>query len=372
MPIPFLDLRAAIAETRPALSAAFERVLSRGSLILGPEVAEFETALAVYWGVKHAVGVGNGLDALRLMLEGLGVDPGDEVILPAHTAVATWLAVSACGARPVPVEVDPETHTVDPAAVEAAVTPRSAAILAVHLYGLPADMPALGAIAARHGLLLVADAAQAAGASLHGRKDLLIGHAAGLSFYPTKNLGALGDGGAMLTNDAVLADKVARLRNYGGLVRNEHASKGSNSRLDELQAAFLHARLAVLDEWNARRAILAARYLERLAGQPGIGLPRPIEGAQPAWHLFTLRILDGKRDAIQKALNQDGIGTGIYYPVPPHRLPAYAAELPGFAPLPICERLAGEVLSLPLHPHLTLAEADIVADRLTEHLAACR
>jgi dTDP-4-amino-4,6-dideoxygalactose transaminase len=256
--------------------------------------------------------------------------------------------------------------------VEAAITPRSAAILAVHLYGLPADMAVLGAIAARHRLLLVVDAAQAAGASLHGRKDLLIGHAAGLSFYPTKNLGALGDGGAVLTNDAALAEKVARLRNYGGLVRNEHAIKGSNSRLDELQAAFLHARLAILDEWNARRTILAARYLERLAVQPDIYLPRPIEGAQPAWHLFTVRIRGGKRDTVQNSLNTDGIGTGIYYPVPPHRLPAYAAELPGFAPLPICERLAGEILSLPLHPHLTIAEADVVADRLMEHVAACR
>ncbi len=372
MQIPFLDLGGALAESRAPLRAAFERVMARGSLILGPELAAFESAFAAYWQVGHAVGVGNGFDALRLMLEGLGIGPGDEVIVPGNTIVATWLSVSAAGARPVPVEPDPATHTIDPAAVAAAITPRTAAIMAVHLYGLPADMEALSAIAARHGLLLLADAAQAAGACLHGRRSALVGHAAGTSFYPTKNLGCLGDGGAILTDDAGLAEKARRLRNYGGLARNDHEIKGSNSRLDELQAAFLLARLDMLDAWNRRRAALAGRYAERLGRQHGIALPRAIPGAEPSWHLFTIRVLEGRRSRLQKLLQAAGIGTGIYYPVPPHLLPAYAKEAPSFAPLPICESLAKEVLSLPLHPHLSPGEADIVADRLAESLAQCR
>ena len=372
MQIPFLDLRAALAESQAPLRAAFDRVMARGSLILGPELAAFEAALASYWQVGHAIGVGNGFDALRLMMQGLGIGPGDEVIVPGNTIAATWLAVSAAGAQPVPIEAEPATHTIDPAAVEAAITPRTAAIMAVHLYGLPADMDRLSAIAARHGLLLLADAAQAAGASLGGRRSTLVGHGAGTSFYPTKNLGGLGDGGAILTDDAALAVKVRRLRNYGGLAKDDHEIKGSNSRLDELQAAFLLARLDLLDEWNRRRTALASRYHERLCHLQGIVLPRTIPGAEPSWHLFTLRVLEGKRDRLQKLLRAAGVGTGIYYPVPPHRLPAYAREAASFAPLPICDRLAKEVLSLPLHPHLSPAEADIVADRLAECLVQCR
>jgi dTDP-3-amino-3,4,6-trideoxy-alpha-D-glucose transaminase len=370
MQIPFLDLRAALDESRAGLRAAFERVLARGTLILGPELAAFEADLAAYWGVDHAIGMGNGFDALRLMLQALEIGPGDEVIVPAHTCVATWLAVSATGADIAPVEVDPATFTIDPSSVEAAITPRSVAILAVHLYGLPADMRRLMEVAARHGLNLLADAAQAAGASLDGERRRLIGHAAALSFYPTKNLGALGDGGAVLTDDPDLAEKVARLRNYGGLKKNEHSMKGANSRLDELQAAFLRTRLTLLDAWNERRRLLAERYVERLAGRRGIALPKPSEGAESAWHLFTVRVLDGRRDALQRALLNAGIGTGIYYPKPPHLLPAYAAERHRFPPLAISEGLADEVLSLPLHPHLALSEVDFIAERIVEFLAS--
>jgi dTDP-3-amino-3,4,6-trideoxy-alpha-D-glucose transaminase len=259
----------------------------------------------------------------------------------------------------------------DPSAVEAAVTPRSAAILPVHLYGLCADMPRLAAIARRHGLALVADAAQAMGASLGGQRSPLVGHAAALSFYPTKNLGALGDGGAVLTDDAALADKVARLRNYGGRKKNEHSIKGGNSRLDELQAAFLHGRLRRLDDWNTRRRSLAARYLDRLAGQSALALPKVIAGCEPAWHLFTLRVLNGRREALRRRLENAGIGTGIYYPTPPHLLPAFATERHRFPPLPICERLADEVLSLPLHPQLTTREVDHVADGAVQWADSC-
>jgi dTDP-3-amino-3,4,6-trideoxy-alpha-D-glucose transaminase len=368
--VPFLDLRGAIAESRAGLQAAFERVLDRGLLILGPELDAFESELATYWGVARAVGVGNGLDALSLMLKGLGIGPGDEVILPAHTCVATWLAVSAVGATIAPVEVDLASHTIDPSAVEAAITPRSAAILAVHLYGLCADMPRLQAIAERHGLALIADAAQAAGASIGGRRSALVGQAAGLSFYPTKNLGALGDGGAVLTDDSALADRVLRLRNYGGNRKNEHEIKGTNSRLDEIQAAFLRSRLGLLEAWNTRRRDLAQRYHDRLADQPGLALPRVMAGSQPAWHLFTIRVLNGAREDLRNALQDAGIGTGIYYPTPPHRLPAYAAERVGMPPLPICERLADEVLCLPLHPHLGLHEADYVAKHVVQWVRA--
>jgi len=290
------------------------------------------------------------------------VGPGDEVIVPGNTYIATWLAVSAVGAAIVPVDPDPCSYNIDPARVEAAVTPRSAAILAVHLYGQSADMTALSRIATRHGLALLADAAQAAGARLQGEARNLVGDAAGFSFYPTKNLGALGDGGAIATDDAALAEKLRRLRNYGSPAKDRFEMKGVNSRLGELQAAFLRSRIGRLADWNRRRRALAERYLARLPASERLRLPQIIPGAEPAWHLFTLAVGQGRRDELRRFLAAAGIGTGIYYPLPPHRQPAYAAEASRLPPLPVSEALAQEVLNLPLHPHLTMAEADRICD----------
>jgi dTDP-3-amino-3,4,6-trideoxy-alpha-D-glucose transaminase len=369
MAIPFLDLHAGLAETQAELQAAFARVLASGTLILGPETEAFEGEFAALNGTSHAVAVGNGVDALTLILMGLGLGPGDEVIVPANTYIATWLAVSAVGAQVVPVEPDPGSFNIDPAAVEAAVTPRSAAILAVHLYGQSADMAALRRTATKHGLALLVDAAQAHGARFLGAARNIVGDAAGFSFYPTKNLGALGDGGAVATDDAALADKVRMLRNYGSAAKDQFELKGVNSRLGELQAAFLRSRIARLDDWNRRRRALAERYLARLAGGELLRLPQVIAGAEPAWHLFTVRVGRGRRDELRRALAAAGIGTGIYYPVPPHLSPAYAAERRSFAPLPLTEALAREVLSLPLHPHLAMAEADRVCEAVLDWLA---
>jgi dTDP-4-amino-4,6-dideoxygalactose transaminase len=366
MAIPFLDLRASLAETEAELTAAFARVLASGNLILGPETEGFEQEFAALCGTAYAVALGSGLDALTLILTGLGVGPGDEVIVPGNTYIATWLAVSAAGAQLVPVDPDPGSFNIDPARVEAAVTPRSAAILAVHLYGQSADMAALRRIAARHGLALLADAAQAAGARLCGAARNIVGDAAGFSFYPTKNLGALGDGGAVATDDGALADKLRKLRNYGSPAKDQFELKGINSRLGELQAAFLRSRIARLDAWNRRRRALAEYYLARLAGSALLRLPCVIPGAEPAWHLFTLRVGEGRRDALRRFLAAAGIGTGVYYPAPPHLSAAYAGEPCGFPPLPISEALAQEVLSLPLHPHLAMAEADRVCDAVLE------
>jgi dTDP-3-amino-3,4,6-trideoxy-alpha-D-glucose transaminase len=369
MAIPFFDLRAALTETQAELTAAFGRVLASGNLIFGAETEAFEREFAALCGTAHSVAVGSGLDALTLMLMGLGVGRGDEVIVPGNTYIATWLAVSAVGAHVVPVEPDCATFNIRPAAVEAAVTPRSAAILAVHLYGQSADMTELRRIATKHGLALLVDAAQAAGARIHGEARNIVGDAAGFSFYPTKNLGALGDGGAVATDDAALADKVRMLRNYGSPAKDRFELKGVNSRLGELQAAFLRSRIARLDEWNRRRRALAERYVTRLAGAELLRLPQVIAGAEPVWHLFTVRVGQGRRDELQRGLAAAGIGTGIYYPVPPHLAPAYAAERRSFAPLPLTEALAREILSLPLHPHLTPAKVDRVSDAVLDWLA---
>ena len=363
-PIPFLDLRPSVAEMRAELDAAYARVMDSGSFILGAELAAFEDDFATACEARYAVGVGNGLDALTLILLALGVGAGDEVIVPSNTFIATWLSVDAAGARVVPVEPDAATYNLDPARVEAAISPRTRAIVPVHLYGQSADMTALSAIAERHGLALLADAAQAAGARWGGRNVGSLGTAAAFSFYPTKNLGALADGGGIVTNDETLAAKVRKLRNYGGVAKNQHELKGTNSRLGELQAAFLRCRLVKLEEWNTRRQALAARYLDRLKGHPMIGLPAVPAQADPVWHLFTIRIGGGRRDALRASLDAQGIGTGIYYPVPPHRTPAFSAHRAECADLPIADQLAATVLSLPLHPHLPPSEVDRVCDCL--------
>ncbi len=363
MTIPFLDLSAAYGELKAEIDAAVTRVLGSGWYILGPEVEAFEAEWAQYCGADHAVGVANGLDALVLALRALDIGAGDEVIVPSNTYIATWLAVSAVGARPVPVEPDPETHNIDPARIEAAVTPATAAVLAVHLYGQPADLDPILALARRHGLAVIEDAAQAHGARYRGRRIGAHGDAVCWSFYPGKNLGALGDGGAVTTDRADLADRIRLLRNYGSREKYVNECRGVNSRLDPIQAAVLRVKLHHLDAWNERRAAIARIYTEGLAGG-GVTCPAVPDWAAPAWHLYVLRCAD--RDGLQARLREAGVGTLIHYPIPPHMQAAYA-DL-GLEPeaLPIARRLAGEVLSLPIGPHLLRQKARWIVGELCD------
>ncbi len=365
--VPFLDFAAIRRELSPALDAAYRRVIEGDWFILGQELECFETQFAAYCDAKHCVGVGTGLDALYLSLRALEIGAGDEVIVPANTYIATWLAVSYAGALPRPVEPDPRTYNLDPVAVERAITSRTRAIMPVHLYGQPADMDPINAIARRHGLKVIEDAAQAHGARYKGRRAGSLGDAAGFSFYPGKNLGALGDGGAVVTNDSQLADRVRALRNYGSRTKYHNELKGVNSRLDELQAAFLRAKLAVLDEWNARRGAVAARYVEVLSGLD-ITLPSVPDWAEPVWHLFVVRAR--QRDALQRALADAGIGTVIHYPVPPHLQPAYHELGLGPGSFPITEAVHREVLSLPMWPQMSDAQIDAVCEAIIASLAA--
>jgi len=349
MIIPFLDLRSPHDELRGELRAAFERVLDSGRYILGEEVRLFEQEFAAYCEAGHCVGVGNGLEALHLIMRAYGIGYGDEVIVPSNTYIATWLAVSHTGAVPVPVEPDERTCNIDPARIEAVITPRTRAVIAVHLYGQPADMDAINAVAKRHGLKVIEDAAQAHGARYKGRRAGSLGDAAGFSFYPGKNFGAIGDGGAVTTNDPVLAEKIRVLGNYGSSEKYRNEVKGYNSRLDELQAAFLRAKLKKLDEWNGRRSILAAKYLKGLAGTT-LGLPHVPEWADPVWHLFVVR--SKRRDAMQTYLAGHDIGSMIHYPTPPHLQTAYTELGLEQGSLPVSESIHREVLSLPMGPAL--------------------
>ncbi len=362
--IPFLDLKSPYRELASELDEAYRRVMESGWYILGEEVENFEEEYAAYCGVKHCIGVGNGLEALHLILRAYQIGPGDEVIVPANTYIATWLAVSYTGAIPVPVEPDPRSYNLDPERVEAALTPRTKAILPVHLYGLPADMDPLLEIASQHGLKLIEDAAQAHGARYKGRKAGSLGDAAGWSYYPGKNLGAFGDAGAVTTNDDHLANQVRLLRNYGSRVKYYNEVKGFNSRLDPLQAAFLRVKLKHLDEWNGRRARIAQIYLEKLSGLPGLTLPYVPAECTPAWHLFV--ILHEQRDRLQETLKQASIGTLIHYPVPPHLAEAYTGS--GYSPgdCPISEQIANTILSIPMGPHLTLEDAAFVISAIHE------
>ncbi len=356
--VQFLDVHATYCELRAELDAAYHRVMDSGWFILGREVEEFEKEFARYCGVEHCVGVSNGLDALHLMVRALSIGPGDEVIVPSHTYIATWLAVSMCGATPVPVEVDEATFNLDPTLVERAVTPRTKAVMPVHLYGQPADMGGLTQIAARHGLRVLEDVAQGHGARYRERRVGAWSDAAGFSFYPGKNLGAYGDGGAVTTRDAALADKIRELRNYGSRVKYYHESQGWNARLDELQAAFLRVKLAHLDAWNERRRGLAKVYLEQLAGVANLVLPTVSPNVAPVWHLFVVR--HPERDRIREALTKANIETVLHYPVPPHLSDAYRQA--GFArgSFPVAERISDQVLSLPMGPHLTSEQQALV------------
>ena len=354
--VPFLDLGRLHQSIREPLDAAYHRVVDSGWFIMGPELEAFEAEFAQYCEVKHCIGVGNGLEALHLLLRAYGIGPGDEVIVPSNTFIATWLAVTECGATPVPVEPSLDTHNIDPALIANAITSRTRVIMPVHLYGQPADMDPINALAAKHGLIVIEDAAQAQGARYKGRRAGSLGHAAATSFYPGKNLGALGDGGAVLTNDDAIAEKVKQLRNYGSKIKYQHDIAGYNSRLDEMQAAFLRAKLTVLDEWNARRREIAAQYSKLLAGAD-INLPHVPEYAEPVWHLYV--ICSKQRDALKAHLEQQKVSTVIHYPIPPHRQACYQ-DFKG-ASLPIADVLAGAVLSLPMSPALEAAEIEHVA-----------
>jgi len=356
---PFLDLRAPYMELRDEVDEAIARVLSSGWYLLGDELTLFEQEWASYVGAEHCIGVANGLDALRLGLEALGIGAGNEVIVPSNTYIATWLAVTQVGATVVPVEPDPRTYNLDPSRVEAAITSRTRAVLPVHLYGQPADMAPIRAVAEAYELLVFEDAAQAHGARYQGARIGSGSNAVAWSFYPGKNLGALGDAGAITTDDAALADRLRVLRNYGSREKYRNEVRGYNSRLDEIQAAVLRVKLRHLDDWNARRATSAARYGCELAGADLI-LPEVPAWAEPVWHLYVVR--SRQRDALRDHLTARGIGTLIHYPIPPHHQNAYADfGFPSDA-FPIAREIAAEALSLPLGPHLTPLQQDAVVE----------
>ncbi len=360
--IPFLDLKAPHVELHDEIAEAINRVVSSGWYILGPEVDAFESEFAAYCEASHCVGVANGLDALHLALRAMDVGPGDEVIVPSNTYIATWLAVSQCGATPVPVEPDERSFNIDPSLIEAAITPRTKVILPVHLYGQPADLDPILTIARKHGLKVLEDGAQAHGARYKGKRIGAHGDAVAWSFYPGKNLGALGDGGAVTTSDPEIADRIRVLRNYGSRVKYVNEERGFNSRLDPIQAAVLRVKLKYLDEWNARRAEIAARYQAALAGT-ALVLPAAPEWANPVWHLYVIRT--PQREAMQRHLTDAGIGSLIHYPIPPHLQQAYASL--GYKPggFPIAEIMANEVLSLPMGPHLGDDSVDAVIASLS-------
>lgn len=360
MKVPFLNLLGAQAQVQPQIEAAIQRVARSGYYILSPELDRFEDAFARAMGAQYCLGVANGLDALSLGLKAAGVGPGDEVIVPANTYIATWLAVSQCGATPVPVEPLQDTYNIDPGAVEAAVTQHTKAIIPVHLYGQPADMDALNAIADKHGLFLLEDAAQAHGACY---KSLPIGSSgtAAWSFYPSKNLGAWGDGGALTSQDPDLIKTVTALRNYGSTVKYENDILGTNSRLDPLQAAILDVKLTQLSSWTQQRREVARRYSHGLAGT-GLILPAVPNWADPVWHLYVIR--HPQRAKFQKRLADAGIETVIHYPIPPHLQKAYGFAEFSRGQFPLSERLAQEVISLPMCPAQTVEQTDYVIEQV--------
>lgn len=358
MLIPLVDLRAQYGEIAGDIATAWAGVLERCDFILGSELTAFEEELAAYCEAGHAVGVDSGTSALELALRAVGVGPGDEVVTAANTFVASVFAISHCGATPVLVDVDPRTHTLDPDAVARAVTPRTRALLPVHLYGQPADMDPITEIAREHGLRVVEDACQAHGARYRGRRVGALGHAAAFSFFPGKNLGCYGDGGAVVTDDPDVAETVRALRNYGQRRKHHHEAVGFNRRLDTLQAAVLRIKLSRLDQWNGRRREHAATY-GRLLGDADLELPAAREDAEHVWHLYVVQ--HDRRDALAARLAEAGIATGVHYPVPVHLQPAYAAL--GLRPgaYPVTEAAAGRILSLPMYPELTLETLEQVA-----------
>jgi dTDP-4-amino-4,6-dideoxygalactose transaminase len=361
MKVPFLDLKATYTELQHDLDHAIKRVLESGWYILGNEVEQFEQEYATFCEAKHCVSVANGLDALHLALVALGVKPGDEVIVPSNTYIATWLAVSQCGAQPIPVEPDAATYNIDTARIEEAITPRTKVILPVHLYGQPCDMDPILAIAKKYNLKILEDAAQAHGARYKGKRIGAHGDIVAWSFYPGKNLGAFGDGGAITTDDEALADRIRVLRNYGSRVKYVNEVQGFNSRLDPIHAAMMRVKLKTLDAWNRRRADIAALYKQEL-NDFGLILPFVAHWADPAWHLFVIQ--HPQRDALQMTLNEAGIGTLIHYPIPPHLQQAYVSLGYERGLFPVAEGIANQCLSLPMGPHLTLKHAEHVVEQV--------
>ena len=361
MSVPFLDLRREVDHLGPELLEAAERVIRDGSYVLGPEVDLFEQEFASFTRTEHCVTVGNGLNALELALGAWGTGQGDDVLVPANTFIATWLAVSACGAVPVPVDPDPETLTIEARDVAARATANTAAVIPVHLFGIASDVPAIRRSLKGRSVRILEDAAQAHGASLDGAPVGGLGDAAAFSFYPSKNLGALGDGGAVTTNDSGMAARLRLLRNYGSSVKYHHEVKGGNSRLDEIQAALLRVKLRHLEESNRLRAQCAGRYLGMLADVPGISLPAPppVDRSQ-VWYVFNIR--HHQRDELRSMLEREGIGTTIYYPEPPHLSPAYAELGYGRGDFPVAEQFAATSLALPFGPYLRVDEQEAVVD----------
>jgi dTDP-4-amino-4,6-dideoxygalactose transaminase len=362
--IPFVDLQAQHRALEREMLAAVQGVLARGDFILGGAVGEFEKAFASFVGAEYAIGVSNGLDALRVVLLALDIGHGDEVILQANTFIATALAVSSVGAKVVLVDCEPGSYRIAVDQIESAITPRTRAIMPVHLTGLPADMDAINQIAQRHGLLVIEDAAQAQGARYRDRPCGSIAAAAGFSFYPGKNLGGCGDAGAITTNDRQLAARLAQYRHYGQKEKYHHLLRGLNARLDTMQAALLNVKLPHLAEWNRLRAAHAARYRELLSGVGDLTVQQVPTDCTHIYHLFIVET--DRRDALQKHLGERGVQTGIHYPIPVHLQPAYADLGRGSGSFPHAERAAGRMLSLPMFPELTADQIQYVADSVRE------
>lgn len=356
--IPFVDLATQYRSIKAETDAAVLRVFERGEFILGQDVTAFEQEFAAYCETSHCVGVANGTDALKLALQACGIGPGDEVISAAHTFIATTLAITECGATPVLVDCDPDDYLIDVSTIEAAITPKTRAILPVHLYGQCADMDAIMKIARKHNLVVIEDACQSHGARYKGKRAGSIGDIAGFSFYPGKNLGAYGDGGAITTNRADLAERVKLLRNYGQRVKYQHDVKGGNSRLDSAQAAVLRVKLKHLDDWNAARGRAAEEYGKALAGQ-NLGLPKVAPFSTHVFHLYVVQT--GDRAGLQKALDAAGAQHGIHYPIPIHLQPAMADLGYKAGAFPVSERIAPRILSLPMFPELTKEQIARVA-----------
>lgn len=362
MNVPFLELKSTYLELKEELDEAYHRVMDGGWYIMGAELDQFEEEFATYCEAEYCVGVANGLEALQLALLAQGIGPGDEVIVPGMTFIATWLAVSHTGASPVPVDVRPDTVNMDVSLIEQAITPRTKAIIPVHLYGQPSDMNPIMELAEKHNLFVLEDAAQAHGARYRGRRTGSLGHAAGFSFYPGKNLGAFGDGGAVTTSSHDLYQRLLRIRNYGSGTKYHYREEGFNSRLDPLQAAFLSVKLKHLEEWNKRRAGIAQSYLQELNTYPLLNLPHVADFADPVWHVFV--VTTAHRDELQSRLRGRGIQTQIHYPIPPHLSAPYRGH--SAARLPVAEAHAQTCLSLPIGPHLEEAQKGWVMDAFME------
>ncbi|MBD62547.1 MAG: erythromycin biosynthesis sensory transduction protein eryC1 [Gammaproteobacteria bacterium] len=362
--IPFLDVRSVYEEIQPELDDAYYRVMKSGSYIKGKELESFELEFADYCDAKHCIGVANGLDALKLILIAYGIGDGDEVIVPSNTFIATWLAVSHVGAIPVPVEPSLSTYNIDAEKIEEKISDSTKAIIAVHLYGQPADMNSIINIAKKYNLKVIEDAAQAHGAKYHGQIVGSLGDAAAFSFYPGKNLGAIGDGGAVVTNDINIADKVRMLGNYGSVQKYHNEVIGFNSRLDELQAALLRVKLNKMDQWNERRREISSIYKKLFADFSEIKLPSVVRGYEHVWHLFVIQ--HENRDTFMKQLTESDIGSMIHYPIPPHLTGAYKHLAIKEGDLPIAEAMAGCIISLPIYPQM---DTKLLSEKLSKLLS---